>query len=252
MEREVLLGFIFDNMTLCEAVDSVLSLTEKGKPSFVVEVNTDVAVKAEKDPELDLAISKSALTFADGKPIVWISRLYKRPLKERIAGSDLIPKVLEKAAESKKKVFLLGGAEGVADEAARRLRTSYSKIDIVGTYAPPFGFEHDTEEIAKINQMIRNSKADIVIACFGCPKQEKWAAENYKECGTAVILCGGGTMDFLAGRIQRCPEWMAKHGLEWFYRFTREPKRLFKRYFIDDPKILRMVWKYRYQRKEQP
>lgn len=247
-----ILNVAFDNMDMSEAVNSIKGLVIREKPAYVVEVNTDVAVKAEKDEDLAEAIKSSSLTFADGKPLVWISKLFHKPLKERIAGSDLIPKILAIAAKNRWKIFLLGGADGVADEAARRLREQHNGIDIAGTYAPPFGFEHDHEEIAKINQMIRDADADIVVACFGCPKQEKWAAENYQECGTAVIICGGGTIDFLAGRVQRCPEWMAKHGLEWFYRFTREPKRLFKRYFIDDPTILRMVWKYRYQRRKKP
>lgn len=248
--RTQIFNLLFDNMTLDEAAESIQSLIGRKKSSYVVEVNTDVAVKAEYDDELSSAILGSGLTFADGKPIIWISRLYRRPLKERVAGSDLIPKLFDLSIENDWNVFLLGGAEGVAEEAAKRMRENYPGIHIVGTYAPPFGFESDKEELRKINSRICDSGADLVIACFGCPKQEKWAAENYRKCGHAVIVCGGGTIDFLAGRIQRCPKWMADHGLEWFYRFTREPKRLFKRYFIDDPKILRMVWKYREQRRK--
>lgn len=246
--RTKLFNFFLDNMTIDEAAESIRSLVTQGSPAYVVEVNTDVAVKAENDPELLSAITGSLLTLADGKPIIWVSRIYKKPLKERVAGSDLIPKMCGIAAENHWNVFLLGGAEGVAEAAAKNLQNTYPGISIVGTYAPPFGFESDQAELDKINYMIFDSDADLVIACFGCPKQEKWAAENYKKCGHAVIICGGGTIDFLAGRIQRCPKWMADHGLEWFYRFTREPKRLFKRYFINDPKILRMIWKYRKQR----
>ena len=249
--RTKIFSILFDNVTLDEAAKSVQALIIRKEPAYVVEVNTDVALKAENDPELLSAISGSALTFADGKPIVWISRWYKKPLKERVAGSDLIPKMFELAVRNNWSVFLLGGADGVAEEAARRMKEMYSGIRIVGTYAPPFGFEQDEEELTRINHMLYNADADLVIACFGCPKQEKWAAENYRECGSSVIICGGGTIDFLAGRVQRCPKWMADHGLEWFYRFTREPKRLFHRYFIDDPKILRMVWKYRKQRRRE-
>ena len=115
----------------------------------------------------------------------------------------------------------------------------------MGTYSPPLGFENDANEINIINQKISAASPDIVIACFGCPKQEKWVYENYKKYNAAVSICAGATVDFLAGSVKRAPKWMSEYGLEWFYRFLKEPKRLFKRYFIDDIKIFRLTLKYR-------
>ena len=93
--------------------------------------------------------------------------------------------------------------------------------------------------------MISEAHPDILIVCFGCPKQEKWIYENYKDYDATVSVCAGATVDFLAGNVNRAPKWMSQHGLEWFYRFLQEPKRLFKRYFVDDIKILGLIRKYK-------
>ena len=142
-------------------------------------------------------------------------------------------------------LFIIGGAEGIAEKAKANLEQDYPAIKITGTYAPPLGFEKDKTELSKINEMITEAHPDLVIACFGCPKQEKWIYENYQNYAGTVSVCAGATVDFLAGNVSRAPQWMSEHGLEWFYRFLQEPKRLFKRYFIDDIQILRLVWKYR-------
>ena len=119
------------------------------------------------------------------------------------------------------------------------------EIHIVGTYAPPLGFENDEKELDKINQMISDVHPDLLIACFGCPKQEKWIYENIEKYDAKVSVCAGATVDFLAGNVKRAPKWMSESGLEWFYRFLQEPKRMFKRYFVDDVGILKLMRKYK-------
>lgn len=99
--------------------------------------------------------------------------------------------------------------------------------------------------LLNINQMISDVKPDLLVACFGCPKQEKWIYENIGKYDAKVSVCAGATVDFLAGNVKRAPRWMSEHGLEWFYRFLQEPKRMFKRYFVDDIKILKLISKYR-------
>ena len=115
----------------------------------------------------------------------------------------------------------------------------------ITTDAPPLGFENDESELYKINQMITDAHPDLLIGCLGCPKQEKWIYENYMKYDATVSVCAGATVDFLAGNIKRAPRWMSDHGLEWFYRFLQEPKRMFKRYFVDDVKILGLIRKYK-------
>ena len=157
----------------------------------------------------------------------------------------MVPRLCEVAAQKGYKAFIIGGKDGIADKAKQRLIEKHPEITIVGTYAPPLGFEKDQTELDKINQMISEAHPDLLIACFGCPKQEKWIYENIAKYEAKVSICAGATVDFLAGNVKRAPQWMSEHGLEWFYRFLQEPTRLFKRYFIDDVKILRLIWKYR-------
>ena len=107
------------------------------------------------------------------------------------------------------------------------------------------GFEKNKEELEKINEMISRVRPDLLIACFGCPKQEKWIYENMQKYDAKVSVCAGATVDFLAGNVRRAPKWMSEHGLEWFFRFLQEPGRMFRRYFIDDPQIIKLIFKYR-------
>lgn len=184
------------------------------------------------------------MVLVDGKPLVWISKLHGKPLKAKISGSDLVPLLCEVAAEKGYKIFIIGGKDGIAEQAKEKLENRLPKIKIVGTYAPPFGFEKNESELDKINQMISEAHPDLLIACFGCPKQEKWIYENIEKYNAKVSVCAGATVDFLAGNVKRAPRWMSDHGLEWFYRFTQEPKRMFKRYFVDDTKIVKLIFKY--------
>ena len=107
------------------------------------------------------------------------------------------------------------------------------------------GFEKNKNEVEKINRVISDKKPDILIVCFGCPKQEKFIYENFKSYEAKISICAGATVDFLAGTVKRAPNWMSNHGFEWLYRFFQEPSRLFKRYFVDDLKIVKLILKYK-------
>ena len=152
---------------------------------------------------------------------------------------------MKQLPKKKYSIFIIGGKEGVASQAKARLESTIPGIQIVGIYAPLLGFEKDEDELNKINETISNVKPDLLIVCFGCPKQEKWIYENINKYDAKVSICAGATVDFLAGNMKRAPQWMSEHGLEWFYRFLQEPKRLFKRYFVNDIKILKLIGKYR-------
>ena len=184
------------------------------------------------------------MVLVDGKPLIWISKLHKREVKAKISGSDLVPLLCKTAADKGYTMFIIGGKDGIAEQAKLRLEKQLPGIKIVGTYAPPMGFEKDETELDKINRMISEVHPDLLIACFGCPKQEKWIYENIEKYDAKVSICAGATVDFLAGNVKRAPKWMSDHGLEWFYRFLQEPKRMFKRYFVDDVKILKLIKRY--------
>lgn len=245
LKKQPLLNTFVNNMDMEETIQTIDSFIQQKKRSYIVAINVDVVIKIEQDAYLKRITDQADMVLVDGKPLIWISKLHKRPVKAKISGSDHVPKLCEKAAEKGYTIFIIGGKDGIAEQAKRKLEKQLSGIKIVGTYAPPYGFEKDKNELDKINQMISDVHPDLLIGCFGCPKQEKWIYENYKKYDATVSVCAGATVDFLAGNIRRAPGWMSDHGLEWFYRFTQEPKRMFKRYFVDDIKIVSLMWKYR-------
>lgn len=234
-----------DNLTMDEAIERIDELIQNGRPAYVVTPNVDHIVKLENDDEFKKVYEEADLILTDGMPLIWISKLQEKKIKEKVSGSDLFPKVCELAARKSYKVFLLGAAEGVAVEAAENLTEKYNGLNIVGTYSPSYGFEKNEEEINKIIKMINDVKPDILAVGLGAPKQEKFIHKYKDRFNVPISLAIGASIDFEAGNINRAPEWMQNYGLEWFYRFLKEPKRMFKRYFIDDIKILNIYFKYK-------
>lgn len=245
MARIKFMNTCIDNLTMSETLNEIDKLIQKKKCSYVVTPNVDHIVRLEKDEELQKVYKNASLVLTDGKPLIWISKWYKTPIKEKISGSDLFPRVCQLAANKNYTIYLLGAAEGVADTAARNLMKKYPGLNIVGTYSPPFGFEKNEQEMNKIKTQIQDVHPDILIVGLGCPKQEKFMYYHCKELGVPISFGLGASIDFEAGNIKRAPKWMSNHGLEWLYRFSKEPKRLFKRYFVDDLKIIQVARKYR-------
>lgn len=245
MARIKFMNTDIDNLTMAETLNEIDKLIQKKNCSYVVTPNVDHIVRLEKDEELQKVYKNASLILTDGKPLIWISKWYKTPIKEKISGSDLFPRVCQLAANKNYTMYLLGAAEGVADTAARNLMKKYPGLNIVGTYSPPFGFEKNEQEMNTIKTQIQDVHPDILIVGLGCPKQEKFMYYNCKELGVPISFGLGASIDFEAGNIKRAPKWMSNHGLEWLYRFSKEPKRLFKRYFVDDLKIIQVARKYR-------
>lgn len=245
MEKQPLLNTYVNNVNMDEAIQAIEDMIASEKKSYIVAINVDVVMKIENDSYLKEITDKADMVLVDGKPLEWIAKWHKKPIKAKISGSDLVPILCKRAAEKGYSIFIIGGKEGIAEKAQQNLERDLPGIRIVGTYAPAFGFEKDEKELNRINEMISSAHPDILIACFGCPKQEKWIYENISKYDAKVSVCAGATVDFLAGNVNRAPRWMSEHGLEWFYRFLQEPKRMFKRYFIDDVKILKLIRKYK-------
>ncbi|EDT16673.1 WecB/TagA/CpsF family glycosyltransferase [Clostridium perfringens] len=244
MSRMNFLNTEIDNLTMNEALDRAEELIIKKKPSYVVTPNVDHIVKLENDKEFQDVYKNADLILTDGMPLIWISKIKGNPIKEKISGSDFFPKLCERAAKNGYSLFLLGAAEGVAAKAAKNLNEKYEGLNIVGTYSPSYGFEKNEDEIDKIIRIINESKPDILAVGLGAPKQEKFLYNYRDQLKVPISLAIGASIDFEAGNIKRAPKWMQKSGLEWFYRLCKEPKRMFKRYIIDDLKILRIARKY--------
>ncbi|EOU2091044.1 glycosyltransferase [Clostridium perfringens] len=234
-----------DNLTMNEAIDRAEELIIKKKPSYVVTPNVDHIVKLENDKEFQEVYKNADLILTDGMPLIWISKIKGNPIKEKISGSDFFPKLCERAAEKGYSIFLLGAAEGVATKAAKNLKEKYEGLNIVGTYSPSYGFEKKDDEIKMIIEMINKAKPDILAVGLGAPKQEKFLHKYRNDLNVPISLAIGASIDFEAGNINRAPKWMQNCGLEWFYRLCKEPKRMFKRYIIDDLKIISIYRKYK-------
>lgn len=245
MGRIKLMNTEIDNLTMDEALAAVEELIKEDSCAYVVTPNVDHIVQLETNKELQNVYANAALILADGKPLIWISKWYGTPIKEKISGSDFFPRLCELAALKGYRMYFLGAAEGVAVKAAENLKKRFGGLQIVGTYSPLYGFEENEKEMQKIKSMIKEAKPHMLIVGLGCPKQEKFMYHNCKELGVPISFGLGASFDFEAGNIKRCPKWMADYGLEWLYRITQDPKRLAKRYLIDDRKILGLAWKYR-------
>lgn len=233
-----------DNLNMQEAVEAIDNLIKRKGSSYVVTPNVDHIVKLENDIEFQEVYRNADLILTDGMPLIWISKLKGNPIKEKVSGSDLFPEVCKLASKKGYGIFLLGAAEGVAVKAAENLKNKFEGLKIVGTYSPSYGFEKREEEIKYIIDIINEAKPDILAVGLGAPKQEKFIYKYRKELKVPISLAIGASIDFEAGNINRAPIWMQKCGLEWFYRLYKEPKRMFKRYLVDDLTIFKLLIKY--------
>lgn len=227
-----------DRVTFDGALDAIAAMVASSSGGAVFTPNVDHVVLAEEDDAFRHAYEAVDLSVADGMPIVWASRMLGEAVPEKISGSDLVPRLLDRAEASGWRVFLLGGGEGVAVEAAHRLRTTHPRLVIAGTSAPRIDM-HEPEAVReRILEEVRAAKPDIVLVGFGAPKQELFIHEAARALKPAVLLGIGASLEFLAGTVQRAPRWISAAGLEWAYRLMREPRRLWRRYLVRDPRFL--------------
>lgn len=217
----------------------------------MVTPNVDHIVKLQNNSEFARCYDNAGLVLADGAPLILASKLLGTPLKERVAGSDLFFTLCENSAINKQRLFFLGGLEGVAAKAAEVLKAQFPGINIVGTYCPPFGFEHDQAENDKIIDMINAAQPNILFVGVGAPKQEKWIYNNIKDLNINVAIGIGAFFDFAACTIKRAPKSFRNFGMGWFWRFMQEPKRLFRRYFIDSAEFVPIVVKQGLQSQQE-
>ena len=227
-----ILGIPFDPVTSADALEQIDAMIASRRPHYVVTANVDFLVQARQDVELRRILIEADLVLCDGTPLLWAARWLGNALPERVAGSDLAPRLLERAAERGHRVFFLGAGPGVAAEAAARLQREFPSIQIVGHYSPPIAALLDMDH-ANVVERIRAAAPDILLVSFGCPKQEKWIAMHYRALGVPVCMGVGATIDFLAGRVKRAPAWMRRTGCEWLFRLWQEPRRLYRRYAQD-------------------
>ncbi|WP_036165311.1 WecB/TagA/CpsF family glycosyltransferase [Massilia sp. 9096] len=230
-ERITLMGCAIDNLSMEETLQTVEGCIRTGQPHQHVVVNVDKLVKASRDPELRRIINGCALVNVDGMPVVWASRLLGRPLKERVAGVDLFEALMRRAGEKGWRVFLLGAREEVVSQVAATYARKYPRLVLAGWRN---GYWRGEAEEAQVVEQIRDARPDLLFVAISSPKKEQFLGRYQAEMKVPFAMGVGGTFDVAIGRVKRAPMWMQKSGLEWFYRFLQEPRRMFRRYFIED------------------
>lgn len=230
-----MMGCRIDNLSMEETLVRIEEFIRSGQPHQHVVVNVDKLVKASRDPELRRIVNECALVNVDGMPVVWASRLLGKPLKERVAGIDLFEALMRRAGEKGWRVFLLGAREEVVAAVADTYRRRYPELTIAGWRN---GYWTDAEE-AQVAEQVRASGADLLFVAISSPKKEQFLGRWQAEMKIPFAMGVGGTFDVAIGLVRRAPRWMQRAGLEWFYRFLQEPRRMFRRYFIDD---MAFIW----------
>jgi N-acetylglucosaminyldiphosphoundecaprenol N-acetyl-beta-D-mannosaminyltransferase len=250
--RVMILGIGADPVTMDGAIAAFRRLIEARQPALACSFNVHLCIRARKDTELGAIFRAADLVLVDGTPMMWAAQFLGSPLPGRVSGSDFVPAFCRIAAECDYRVFLLGGAPGVADRAKSWLEARNPGLKVVGTCAPPLGFEHVEPENARVIDHIRRAKPDVLFAALGPGKQEKWLFRFRSDLDVPVSMGIGSTFDYLAGRLRRAPMWMQKAGLEWAYRLAQEPRRLWHRYLIEDPPFVYHVIKQRLENGSSP
>ena len=213
------LGVGFDNMTMGEAVDRGMELLHSPGTHYVVTPNPEIVEICRENLAARQAVNAADLVLPDGIGVVKGAGMLGTPLKEKVPGIEFAAGLMERMAAEGLSLYLLGAKPGVAEAAGKRLAEKYPGLKIAGTHDGYF------QEDGPVIEAIRESEADCVFVCLGAPKQELWMARHGEATG-AHLLCGlGGSLDVFAGVVERAPKFWSDHGLEWFYRLCKDPRR---------------------------
>jgi N-acetylglucosaminyldiphosphoundecaprenol N-acetyl-beta-D-mannosaminyltransferase len=247
-------GGDFDALSERQVVARIIGDLADGRGGWVVTPNIDICRQLRHDPAARELVSRASLVVADGMPLVWASRLRGDPLPERVAGASLIFTLSAAAAASGRSVYLLGGAPGVPGQAAAELARRYPGLLVAGVDAPPAGFDREPGELTAVRKKLAEARPDIVYVGLGFPRQERVIAALAADLPAAWFIGCGAAIPFAAGVLPRAPELLQRLGLEWAHRLAIEPRRLSRRYLVDDLPfaLLLLVTSAVARRKESP
>jgi N-acetylglucosaminyldiphosphoundecaprenol N-acetyl-beta-D-mannosaminyltransferase len=244
-KRINLLGTPVDDLTMQETLSLIAAAIEDKRSIHHTVVNAGKIVSMHENPELKESVVNADLINADGQAVVWASKFFGQPLKERVAGIDLMKNLVALAHEKKYKLFFFGAKEEVLKKLVDKYTLQYSK-DIIAGYRNGY-FKKEDE--AKIAQQIADSKANILFVAITSPIKENFLYQNREILKHVNFTMGvGGSFDVEAGFVKRAPLWMQRSGLEWLYRVYQEPKRMFKRYLTGNLKFIKLVLQYKFKR----
>jgi N-acetylglucosaminyldiphosphoundecaprenol N-acetyl-beta-D-mannosaminyltransferase len=233
-DRIMLGGVGFDPLHEEEVVERVLVDLSTGHGGQIMTPNVDILHRVQHDAESRRHLESSSIVVADGKPLIWASRIAGNALPARVPGSDLIWSLSAAMAGSGRSIYLLGGEPGTAELAARVLHERLPTIKIAGHLSPSFGFDTRAEEYDEVCDEVVGADPDFVFVGFGFPKQERVIARLRPRLPQTWFMGCGAAIGFVAGVHSRAPGWMQDNGLEWVHRLVKEPRRLMRRYLLDD------------------
>jgi N-acetylglucosaminyldiphosphoundecaprenol N-acetyl-beta-D-mannosaminyltransferase len=211
---------------------------QQGRKGYVCVAATHTVVATQDDPELRAAVQGASLVVPDGQPVVWAMNALGHDLSHRVYGPDLMAKFCERSALTGARMFLYGGRnQGALVQLALNLRRRFPGLQVVGGYSPPFRTLSE-EEIDAVVEEINHARPDVVWVGIGVPKQEKWMAALRDRIDAPVLVGVGAAFDFHAGLVAQAPAWMQSAGLEWLFRLSKEPRRLWKRYLTYNPRFV--------------
>jgi len=228
-----LMGLPIDPVTQDQAIGRIIDGIAEGRGGVVATPNLDHLRQYADDAEVRELYERADLSLADGMPVVWACQVQGTPVPGRVAGSDLTIALSKAAAENGASLYLLGGSPGIAEDAARTLRSWYPGIDLCGHHCPPFGFERDEMEMARVEAEIARTQPDIVYLALSFPKSLRIALELSERFPQTWFLGIGISLSFISGDVRRAPKWVRSAGLEWVHRLVQEPRRLAGRYLKD-------------------
>lgn len=236
-------GVGISNITFSDLLQLLSKSIDDKEKLRVCVTPVNCIVWANQNKQLKDIYNTAHLTLCDGVPLIWASKFLGNKIHERITGLDLLPKFIETAYQNNHTMFFLGAKEGVAQLLKTKCETLYPGIKIVGTYTPPMADTFTDTENQKMIDLINAVQPNILWVSLTAPKQDFWIAAHLNQLNVNIAIGIGGAFEVTAGLIQRAPVWMQKAGLEWLYRFLKEPKRLFQRYFIEAPLIFPIILK---------
>lgn len=217
-----ILGVPVHAVTMAQTVEYVRAFMQEPRLHQIATVNPEFVMRAREDAAFRQVLAEADLCLPDGVGLLYAARYQGRQLPERVPGSELVYHVAELAAREGWRLFLLGAAPGVAEEAADILQRHYPELVIAGTYAGSPDPAENEEIVARINE----SQAEMLYVAYGAPRQDKWIARNREALPTVRVAIGvGGSLDFITGRAVRAPRWVQQLGLEWLHRLLHEPWR---------------------------
>lgn len=230
-------GIDVASITMKETVNYIDKCIRENKTIQHVVINASKTVLMNKDERLKEIIEGCEIINADGQSIVWASNIIGTPLPERVAGIDLMFELMKLAEEEKYGVYFFGATQEVLEKTVLKMKKEHPNLIISGYKNGYF----DKDEEKRIIEDMHKSNAKILLVAFSSPKKEYWLSENINKINIPFCMGVGGSFDVVAGKAKRAPKWMQKIGLEWFYRFIQEPRRMWKRYILGNLKFLRIV-----------